>query len=93
MYPSVDMTICIDCGLCEKVCSILNQQDKIQPQEVLAVKNPNEEERMASSSGGAFLPLAREVIQKGGVFFGAVYDEQWEVHHVYAEKSKHPTPI
>ena len=86
LYPSVDELTCIDCGLCEKVCPILNPQEKIQPQEVLAVKNPNEEERMASSSGGVFLPLAREVISQCGVVFGAVYDEQWEVHHVSAEK-------
>lgn len=86
LYPSVDERTCIDCGLCEKVCPILNPQENILPQEVLAVKNPNEEERMASSSGGVFLPLAREVIKQGGVVFGAVYDEHWEVHHVYAEK-------
>ena len=93
LYPSVDMVVCIDCGLCEKVCPILNQQEKIQPQEVLAVKNPNEEERMESSSGGVFLPLAREVINQGGVVFGAVYDEQWEVHHVYAEKIEDVYPM
>ena len=86
LYPSVDELTCIDCGLCEKVCPILNQAEKIHPQEVLAVKNSNEEERMASSSGGVFLPLAREVINQGGVVFGAVYNDQWEVHHVYAQK-------
>ena len=86
LYPKVDEDKCINCGLCEKVCPILNQTEKIQPQEVLAVKNPNEKERMASSSGGVFFPLAREVINQGGVVFGAVYDEKWEVHHVYTEK-------
>ena len=93
LYPKIDDKTCIDCGLCEKVCPILNPQEKIQPQEVLAVKNPNEEERMASSSGGVFLPLAREVVKKGGVVFGAVYDEQWEVHHVFAEKMDDVYPM
>ena len=77
LYPNVDETQCANCGLCEKVCPIQNRVEKILPQEVLAVKNPNEEERMASSSGGVFLPLAREIINRGGVVFGAV---------VYAEK-------
>ena len=86
LYPQVDEETCIKCGLCEKVCPILNQADKLSVLEVLAVKNPNDEERMNSSSGGVFLPLAREVIKQGGVVFGAVYDESWEVHHVYAEK-------
>ncbi len=93
LYPQVDEETCIKCGLCEKVCPILNQADKLPVQEVLAVKNPYEKERMNSSSGGVFLPLAREVINKGGVVFGAVYDESWEVHHVYAEKIEDVYPM
>ena len=85
LYPQVDESVCIECGLCEKVCPILSPQDKITPLSVLAAKNRNELERMDSSSGGVFLPLARQVIEKGGVVFGAVYDEAWEVHHVYTE--------
>lgn len=93
LYPKVNEETCIKCGLCEKVCPILNQADKLPVQEVLAVKNPDEEERMNSSSGGVFLPLARKVINKGGVVFGAVYDESWEVHHVYAEKIEDIYPM
>ena len=93
LYPQVDEETCIKCGLCEKVCPILNQADKLPVQEVLAVKNPDEEERMNSASGGVFLPLAREVINKGGVVFGAVYDDSWEVHHVYAEKIEDVYPM
>ena len=48
LYPQVDAALCIDCGWCEKVCPLLNLPEKIQPQEVLAVKNRNEEARMAS---------------------------------------------
>ena len=93
LYPKVDKSVCIDCGLCEKVCPIINRAEKIEPLKVLAVKNTNEEERMNSSSGGVFLPLAREVIAKGGVVFGAVYDEHWEVHHVFAEKIEDVYPM
>lgn len=93
LYPKVDEETCIKCGLCEKVCPILNQADKLPVQEVLAVKNPDDEERMNSSSGGVFLPLAREVINQGGVVFGAVYDESWEVRHVYAEKIEDVYPM
>lgn len=93
LYPQVDEETCIKCGLCEKVCPIMNQADKLSVLEVLAVKNPNDEERMNSSSGGVFLPLAREVINQGGVVFGAVYDESWEVHHVYAEKIEDVYPM
>lgn len=93
LYPKVDEVICINCGLCEKVCPILNRAEQIEPLKVLAAKNNNEEERMNSSSGGVFMPLAREVINKKGVVFGAVYDEHWEVHHVYAEKIEEVYPM
>ena len=93
LYPQVDESICIDCGLCVKVCPIISPADKIEPLSVVVAKNLNEQERMGSSSGGVFLPLAREVIDKGGVVFGAVYDECWEVHHVSAETIEEVYPM
>lgn len=92
-YPIVNVKSCINCGLCEKVCPLLDHKEKIYPQKVLAVKNPREDVRTASSSGGVFLPLAREIINQGGVVFGAVFDECWEVHHVYAEKIEDVYPM
>ena len=86
LYAKADVSLCIGCGLCDKVCPLLNPKEKISPEQVLAVKSRNEKERLKSSSGGVFIALAREVIAKGGVVFGAVFDESWEVHHVYAER-------
>lgn len=93
LYPHVNTNDCINCGLCEKVCPWLNRQNKLQPLEVLAVKNRNEDERMASSSGGVFIALAKKVIADGGVVFGAVFDENWEVKHTYAEKIEDVRPM
>ncbi|MDM8326134.1 Coenzyme F420 hydrogenase/dehydrogenase, beta subunit C-terminal domain [Bacteroides gallinaceum] len=95
LYPVVDKNICINCGQCEKVCPLLNRPEKIvpQPQEVLAVKNRNEEERIASSSGGVFIALAKKILEKGGVVFGAVFDETWEVKHIYAETFEDVKPM
>lgn len=85
LYPQVDETCCIDCGLCEKVCPILNQADKRTPLGVYAAKNPDEEVRMQSSSGGVFTMLAERIIDEDGVVFGAGFDERWEVVHSYVE--------
>ena len=93
LYPKVDAAGCIDCGLCEKVCPWINRPEKFPPKEVLAVKNRNETERMASSSGGVFIALAREVIGRGGVVFGAVFDEKWEVKHACAETMEDVRPM
>lgn len=69
LYPKVDEETCIKCGLCEKVCPILNQAVKLPVQEVLAVKNPNEEERMNSSSGGGILSFGKRGYQQGRCSF------------------------
>ena len=85
LYPIVDKGTCIDCGLCEKVCPILHQGESRKPLKVYAAKNLNEEIRRQSSSGGIFTLLAEQVIQEGGVVFGARFDENWEVKHDYTE--------
>lgn len=79
LYPQVDISFCIDCGLCEEVCPELYQGDICKPLEVYAAKNPNEDIRWQSSSGGVFTLLAEKIISEGGVVFGAKFNERWEV--------------
>lgn len=85
LYPQVNGNLCIDCHLCEKVCPVLNQNEPRQPLHVYAAKNPDEEIRRQSSSGGVFTMLAEQVINEGGVVFGAKFNESWEVVHDYTE--------
>ena len=92
-YPVVDKDSCIDCGICEKICPMLHQEEKIVSKRVWAAKNTCDEERMNSSSGGVFLLLAKEIIKQGGVVFGAVYDEKWEVYHVFATQIEDVYPM
>ena len=87
-YPLVDESVCIDCGLCEKVCPVLNQADAKKPLKVYAAQNPNEEIRLKSSSGGIFTMLAEAVIDEGGVVFGVQFDKNWEVEHAYTESKE-----
>ena len=64
LYPIVDTDVCIDCGICEKVCPIINQAEPQKPLKVYAAYNKNEEIRIQSSSGGIFTLLAEETIKK-----------------------------
>lgn len=87
-YPLVDESVCIDCGLCEKVCPVIHQAVAKKPLNVYAAQNPNEEIRLKSSSGGIFTMLAESVIEEGGVVFGAQFDKNWEVEHTYTESKE-----
>jgi len=83
LYPHVDESICIDCGLCERVCPVINRKEQRSPLNVYAAINPDEEIRLKSSSGGIFTALAEIIIADGGVVFGASFDDNWEVQHSY----------
>lgn len=84
-YPFVESSLCISCGLCEKVCPTLNKWDKQEPRETYAIKYDNDSIRLSSSSGGVFTLLAEQVIDDGGVVFGASFTDDWKVVHSYVE--------
>lgn len=89
LYPIVDTKLCIECGLCQKVCPIKNtaKENCIHSQTGFLVQNKDEEIRKESTSGGAFTAIATWIIQQGGIVFGAAYDPQgsFKVMHRYAE--------
>ena len=85
LYPFVDEQACIDCGLCEKVCPVINQSEPRRPIEVYAAKSSDEAVRRDSSSGGVFTVVAEGVISDGGVVFGAKFDKEWRVVHAWTD--------
>jgi len=87
-YPHVDTQSCINCGLCEMVCPVVNQNPPRQPKNAYAVKNKKLETRLASSSGGVFSLIAEKIIDENGVVFGARYDDEWNVIMDFAEKKE-----
>lgn len=87
-YPIVNVNACIQCGLCEKVCPVINQAESAIPDGVYAAKNRDDFIKEHSSSGGIFYALAENIIEQGGVVFGAKFNETWEVEHGFAEDIK-----
>ena len=85
-YPVVDTKQCTNCGLCEKVCPVINQQPERQPIATYAATNSSETVREQSSSGGIFTLFAEGTINKGGIVFGAAFNEKWAVEHTFADK-------
>lgn len=86
-YPKINHSVCVNCGLCEKVCPIINQKHNSVKREpdTYAAFSKNEEIRMNSSSGGMFTLIAEYIINQNGVVFGACFDNGFNVIHDYAE--------
>lgn len=87
LQPVIDSSKCIKCHKCERTCPILNKEsipDDFETKAFAAI-NKNELIRSESSSGGVFYALAKWVIGQGGVVFGALWNEKWEVVHDFAD--------
>lgn len=88
LYPVIDQKLCIDCGLCRKVCPFPQgfvHPDALASPSVYAAKNRTEQVRMTSSSGGLFVPLSDLILSRGGVVYGARFDENHCVVHARAK--------
>lgn len=85
-YPLIDENICIDCGLCVKICPLKENfkynNDLISPL-VYAVKHQSDEIRLQSTSGGAFTALYEYFTENKGVVYGVGFDKNnnFEVKH------------
>lgn len=88
LYPKINQDVCINCGLCEKVCPIKNPiEEQINPkQKAFVVQNRNDGILRESTSGGAFSAIAKWVINQNGVVFGARLNQNFEVEHYAVEK-------
>ena len=89
LYPQIDESLCVDCGLCEKVCPVFNENEIKSTPKAYAVKNIDENIRMQSSSGGTFTAIAEKILADGGVVFGAAFSDDFKtVHHIAIENSE-----
>lgn len=87
-YPVINEQQCVECGLCEKICPIINSEKEHcnNEQKGFLLQLRDNLIRKQSTSGGAFTSIATWVINRGGVVFGAALDtESFEVHHKYTD--------
>ncbi len=89
LYPQIDKSKCINCGLCEKVCPILNfkkeQNERLSASYI--VRSKDKENLMQSTSGGFITPLANYVFEREGVFCASAYSNNFEVKHIIIEST------
>ena len=84
-YPEVNKDLCTECGLCEKVCPILQPADKIKryiEARVFAAYTMDDEIRTDSTSGGIHSMLAKVMYEKNAYVGGAVFNEDHTVSQI-----------
>lgn len=84
LYPIINEDYCVHCNLCEKVCPSLHEKEKEKyPCSAWGGYVADENLRLASSSGGMFSLFAKQVIDEGGIVFGAALtDDCKKVQHI-----------
>ena len=85
LYPEANPEHCIECGRCEEACPLIHTPEPPGTPRAFAAVSRDGAARAASSSGGSFSLLAEKTLSRGGVVFGAAFDEAFEVRHTAAE--------
>lgn len=84
LYPKVDESKCVDCGLCDKVCQFKDNYDRslnLEQPIAYAARHKDIDEVMKSRSGAAFVAISDYVLEQGGVVYGAGYKDHFRVAH------------
>lgn len=83
-YPVLDKEKCVDCGLCEKVCSFNDSYDisnNLKEPIVYGARHNDMSEVETSRSGAAFIAISDYILELGGVVYGAGYTDHFRVVH------------
>ena len=81
-YPVIDKSVCVECGLCEKVCPFDNPRYEHTEPQAYATYVKDENQRMQSTSGGIFYAIAKWIVEQGGIVYGAAFDECFKLRHI-----------
>lgn len=86
LYPYVDSTKCIDCGLCQRQCPSNKKETKpFKFGYGFVFQEKNDTYLHNATSGGAFGVMARYILQHGGVVFGASMDKAYNINYKAVE--------
>ena len=86
--PNVDKEKCINCSKCVVNCPQLNKKEVKNTANVYAVKLKKQEEQMESSSGGAFVAIAKKILENKGIVYGCAFLDDLKAIHIKVNNEK-----
>lgn len=87
LHPVIDESRCVDCGKCRQFCPQLSIREDANRAPLLVRGGSARDSDLLkqASSGGIFPLLAKQVLSRGGVVFGAAFTSSLSVAHIRAE--------
>ena len=82
LFPVVDYNKCVQCGICTKVCPIINPVELGEIRKAYAAWAVDSEEYKTSVSGGIASVISRYVIRNNGVVYGCAVFSGAVVKHI-----------
>lgn len=85
LFPVLDNDLCINCGLCDKICPMSSdhQANSGQDQKSYLAISEHPEHYSKSATVGICTILARLFVENGGRVFGVCLDEStWKTFHI-----------
>lgn len=86
LFPEIDESKCVKCKLCVAACPNVNCVEKHSEPKAYICSYTDSEAIRRSSSGALAYALALAFLSRGGVVFGAAYDEKMHVSHIRVEQ-------
>lgn len=88
LRPEINKDLCVECGLCKKACPAEAPTTLTGEKKAYALKHNAQAVRDKCTSGGAFIALSDEILGRGGVVYGVIYDEKFRAVHTRAENAQ-----
>lgn len=88
MYPVVNESLCVNCGLCERSCPNNSRVLKKMPLEAYIGHAVKAEEQLSSTSGGFASVISRWCLRQGGVVYGCSAKDCMHVQHIRVTDEK-----
>lgn len=82
LFPQINVSECIDCKKCERVCPALKNISAVKPENAFAAIAIDREDYLTTTSGGAAQIISKHIILKGGVVYGCAALPGVEIKHI-----------